>query len=220
MRLPGSGRGTFLLFQMIDEPGASSSPGLSGRERFHNPASFGGRSRVLFLGRRFYAGLSMLLGWKLRTRGLRRHWGYIPVLEPEHLIIAKGFDKFSIRNERQRDCICPRLYESLRVVDCNNKVHVTHTGPLKSFDNVKRVAVWIGHVGAEPAAIAESCTFDNERVGFPSADRITQPSRVHFACFRQRAAVRKDLTEHHPYERFMEYRRECRRLKDLERAAC
>src|SRR5207245_5667087 len=108
---------------------------------------------------------------------------------------------------------------SLGVVDCNNKVHVSHTGPLESLDNVKCVAVWIGHVGAEPAAIAESCAFDHERVAFPSADRITQPGRVHFACFRQRAAVGKALTEHYSYERFMEKRREHRSLKDLECAA-
>src|SRR6058998_1682774 len=157
---------------------------------------------------------------KLRTRGFRRHRRDTPVLELEHLIIAKGFDEFSIRNERQRNCIRPRFYKSLGVVDCNNKVHVTHTGPLKSLDNVKCVAVWIGHVGAEPAAIPESCAFDHEHVGFPSADRITQPSRVHFACFRQRAAVGKDLTEHHSYERFMQKCREHRRLKDLEGAAC
>ena len=49
------------------------------------------------------------------------------MLEPEHLIIAKGFDEFSIGNELQRDCIGPLFYESLWIVDHNNKVHVTHT---------------------------------------------------------------------------------------------
>src|ERR1051326_7747421 len=154
------------------------------------------------------------------TRRLGRHRRDIPVLEPQHLVVAKRFNQLAVGNERQRDGIRPRLHERLRVIDRNDEIHMPDSGPLEALNNMQRVAIRVGPFCAEPSAIAEPDALDDEHVSFPPADGIAEPCRLHFTQFRQRPSIREYLAKDHPHERFMQHHSELRRLKNLEGTAC
>src|SRR6266511_1546200 len=92
----------------------------------------------------------------LGTRLLRRWFRIAPALEDQHLVVAVRVEDLGVRLQEQRDGVRPRLHVRLGIVDGDGDPHVAEVGSLPAFGHTQGVTVRVRHVGAEPAAIAES----------------------------------------------------------------
>src|SRR3984893_14198005 len=130
-----------------------------------------------------------------RARRLCRWRTHGVVRLHDHLVVAVRIEELGVRLEEQDDLVRPRFQVRLGIVDGHGLFQVTEIDTPPAFGHLQRVAVRVGHVRAEPAAIAESNALDHEHLALPVADRISQPGRLRLAQLWQGPAVGEDLPE-------------------------
>src|SRR5207247_8689739 len=94
--------------------------------------------------------------WQRRTWRLRRHRIDAPLFEDLHLVVAKRFEQFGVRQENQRDLVGPRFDIGLWIVDGDRQFHVADVRASPPLGDMQVVTMRVGLHGAEPTAIAES----------------------------------------------------------------
>src|SRR5262245_17711719 len=132
------------------------------------------------------------------TRWLRRWFRVAPGLEDLHLVIAVRVEDLGVRLQEQRDGVRPRLHVRLGIVNGDGYSQVAEVGSLPAFGHMQGVAIRVRHVGAEPTAVAESDTLDNEGVALPLANGVSQPGGFGLTQLWQRPTIGEDLAERVP----------------------
>src|SRR6266516_594663 len=128
------------------------------------------------------------------------------------LVLADAFDDLGVGIQVEGESHRPGFGVRFRIIECDLDVEVSEVGAVKAFGDAKGVAVGVSGI-IEPALIIESDGLGNERVAFPSANRISEPGLRRFG--RKSATVGEDLPI--VIELLIEEHNDVRCLDDLER---
>src|SRR6266571_5263775 len=128
------------------------------------------------------------------------------------LVLADAFDDLGVGIQVEGESHRPGFGVRFRIIECDLDVEVSEVGAVKAFGDAKGVGVGVSGI-IEPALIIESDGLGNERVAFPSANRISEPGLGRFG--RKSATVGEDLPI--VIELLIEEHNDVRCLDDLER---
>src|SRR4029450_8367457 len=98
-----------------------------------------------------------------------------------------------------------------RIVNRDFKIQVAKISTSEALGHFERLGCRMSS-DVQPGLVIESGGTDDKLVSFPRSNRVAQPGRL--GPLRQRATVRKNLTERH--QRLMEDDDESRHLNDFE----
>ena len=110
------------------------------------------------------------------------------------LVLADVFEQLGIGRQQSLALDRERPREHLRIVDGDLVVQVAEVAAAETLGQTERLGLWMSGA-VEPTLVVEPGGRDDQRVAFPSSDRVAEPRRVR--VLRQIAAVGEDGARRH-----------------------